>query len=104
MKKIKVSVCNNLLKTDPWPTHPTNQNYRTWLHWQCDYLFGFQVERRISKSILLRKWLRNIFDIKDDAYETTIFAYNRELDLLVLANNITRSHVKRKAPHHTQKI
>jgi len=74
------------------------------LHRQCDYLFGFQAERRISESILLQKWSRNIFDIKDDAYETTIFAYNRELDLLVLANNITRSDVKRRAPHHTQKI
>jgi len=67
------------------------------LHRQCDYLFGFQVERKISESILLRKWSRNIFDVIDDAYETTIFAYNRELDLLVLANNITRSNVEEKS-------
>jgi hypothetical protein len=46
---------------------------------------------------LLRKWSRNIFDVIDDAYETTIFTYNRELDLLVLANNITRSNVEEKS-------
>jgi Leucine-rich repeat (LRR) protein len=34
------------------------------------------------------------FNTKDDAYETPILAYNRELDLLVLANFITKNDVE----------
>jgi len=61
---------------------------------QCDYLLRFQAERRINKSILLRKWPKNIYDVKDDAYKTPIFAYSKELDLLVLAISITRNDVE----------
>jgi len=57
-------------------------------------LFGFQVERRINKLILLHKWPKNTFNIEDDAYETPILAYNKELDFLVLASSITRSNVE----------
>jgi hypothetical protein len=57
-------------------------------------LFEFQADKKISKSILLQKWPKNTFDAKDDAYETPIFVYNKELDVLVSANSITRNDVK----------
>ncbi len=66
-------------------------------HKQCDYLLRFQVERRISKSILLRKWMRNASNAKDDAYETKVFTYNRELDVLIWANFITRIDVEEES-------
>jgi hypothetical protein len=71
---------------------------------QCDYLFGFQAKRRINELILLRKWLKNISNVEDNAYETPIFAYNRELDLLVLANCIIISDVEEENSHRTQKM
>jgi hypothetical protein len=81
---------NNLLET--------SHGQHTWqFHKQCDYLFRFQVERKISESILLLKWPKNVFDTKDDAYETTIFTYNRELDLLISASNITKSDVEEES-------
>lgn len=60
-------------------------------------MLRFQIERRIIESILLQKWLRNTSNIKDDAYETLILAYSRGLDLLVLANSITRSNVEEES-------
>jgi predicted ribosome quality control (RQC) complex YloA/Tae2 family protein len=59
-------------------------------------MLGFQAKRRINKSILLRKWLRNISNVEDDEYETPILAYNRKLDLLVSTSSITRSDVEEK--------
>ncbi len=59
-------------------------------------MFGFQVERRINKLILLHKWPRNTSNIEDDAYETLELAYNKELDFLVLASSITRSNVEKE--------
>jgi len=73
------------------PTH----FYRTWFHRQCDYLFGFQDERKIiSKSILLWKWWKNVENVENDAYKTPILTYNMKLNFLVLANNITKSNVE----------
>jgi hypothetical protein len=43
---------------------------------------------------LLRKWSWNVFDTEDDAYETPVLTYNRELDLPILASSITRSNVE----------
>jgi len=60
-------------------------------------LLRFQVERRISKSILLQKWPRNASNAKDDAYETKVFTYNRELDVLIWANFITRIDVEEES-------
>ncbi len=60
-------------------------------------MLRFQVERRISKSILLRKWMRNASNAKDDAYETKVFTYNRELDVLIWANFITRIDVEEES-------
>ncbi len=60
-------------------------------HRQCDYLFEFQVERRINKSLLLQNWLRNDFDIEDNECKTLILAYSRKMDSLVSTNYIPRS-------------
>jgi hypothetical protein len=72
-------------------------NYKMRTHRQCDYLFKFQANKRINKSILLWKWLRNAFDAKDNAYETLVFAYSKESDVLVLANFITISNVEEES-------
>jgi hypothetical protein len=72
---------------------------------QCDYLFGFQIERRISKSFLLQNWLINAFDIKDDEDETPILTYSKELDSLVSASCITKSlEEEENSPPHIKKI
>ncbi len=44
-----------------------------------------------------QKWLRNALNVKDNAYETLIFAYSRKLDLFVLASNITISNVEKES-------
>jgi hypothetical protein len=44
--------------------------------------------------MLLQKWSKNIFDTKDNAYETPIIAYSRKLDVLVPSSFITRSDVE----------
>jgi hypothetical protein len=41
--------------------------------------------------------LKNTCDVENDAYKTPIFAYNRELDLLVSTNSITRSDVEKES-------
>jgi IS4 transposase len=68
-----------------------------WFHKQCDYLFKFQAKRRINESILLQKWPRNNFDAKNNAYETLVLTYSRNLDLLILANSIIRSNVEEES-------
>jgi hypothetical protein len=52
---------------------------------------------KINESILLWKWPRNIFDVEDDAYETPILAYNRKLDVFILASSITGSDVEEES-------
>jgi hypothetical protein len=37
------------------------------------------VPQKVSKSILEKKWPRNDSNVKDDPYEATIFAYNKEM-------------------------
>ncbi len=63
-------------------------------HKRCDYLLKFQADNRISKSTLLQKRPKNAFDTEDDAYETPIIAYNKELDIHVPASSITISDVE----------
>jgi DNA segregation ATPase FtsK/SpoIIIE-like protein len=62
-----------------------------WFHKYCDYLLELQVERRISESLLLQNWLKNISNIENNEYETLVLAYSRKLDSLLLANYITKS-------------
>jgi len=38
--------------------------------------------------------LRNTFDVEDNAYETLIFTYIKELSFLVSTSNITRRDVE----------
>jgi Leucine-rich repeat (LRR) protein len=42
------------------------------------------------------KWLNNVSNTEDNAYETPISTYNRKLDLLASASNITRSDVEKE--------
>ncbi len=41
--------------------------------------------------------MRNVYDAKDDAYKTPILTYNRELDVIVLTNSITKSDLKEES-------
>jgi hypothetical protein len=41
--------------------------------------------------------MRNASNAKDDAYETKVFTYNRELDVLIWANFITRIDVEEES-------
>jgi hypothetical protein len=39
-------------RNNPWLRNPTNKNFRTQFHQQCDCLLGFQVAKKINNSIL----------------------------------------------------
>jgi hypothetical protein len=49
---------------------------------------GFQVSKKINNLVLEKRWSRNDIDVKDDPYKTPTFAYNKEMDQLVVANTI----------------
>jgi len=74
------------LKDNPWPQDLTKKNFRIWFHQQCDYLLGFQASKKINDLVLEKRWPRNDIDAKDDPYKTHAFAYNREMDQLVVVN------------------
>ncbi len=76
-------------RDNPLLAHPTNQNFKTRFHQQCDYLLGFQLLKKINNSILEKKQPRNESNEKDDPYETPTLAYNMEMDQLVEANTNT---------------
>jgi hypothetical protein len=42
--------------------------------------------------------LKNASDVEDNAYKTPLLAYNRELNLLVSTNSITRSDMEKENP------
>ncbi len=42
--------------------------------------------RKIRGSVLEKRWLKTDINVDDDPYETLAFAYNREMDQLVVAN------------------
>ncbi len=46
---------------------------------------------------MLWKWPRNAFDVENDAYETLVLTYSKNLDILILANSITRSDVEEES-------
>jgi hypothetical protein len=77
-------------RDNPWPTNPTNINFKTQFHRQCVYFLGFNAPKR-KKSILKKNWRRN--DANVEVNEAIVFAYNREMDQLVEANAIN-SEVK----------
>lgn len=54
-------------------------------------MFRFQANRNINKSILQQKWPKINTDIEDDPYEMLVFAYNKEMDQLMLTNSFTTS-------------
>ncbi len=55
---------------------------------------------------MLQKWPNNVSNVEDNAYETLVFAYNKELDVLVPANSITKSNVKEESspPYYLAKV
>jgi hypothetical protein len=74
---------NNLQQNpinSPWLTHLMNQNFKMRFCQQCDYLFKFQVGKKINESILQQKWPRNNFDIEKNPYNSHLLAYSREMD------------------------
>ncbi len=94
-----------LPRHNPWPTHLTNKNYRIRFHKQHDYLFGFQAERRINKSLLLWNWAKNASNVEDDEYETLVLAYNKKLDSLISTSCITRSlEEEESSPPHIKDV
>jgi hypothetical protein len=78
---------NSLLQPlgdNPWPTHLTNQNYRTRFLSQSNYLLGFVFLNKYSLEIIInKKWLENQNDSDEDEYESPTFVYCRETDTMV---------------------
>jgi hypothetical protein len=56
------------------------------------------MSKKISDSILEKGWPRNDTNVEDDPYETLAFAYNREMDQLVVANTIENEMEKKNIP------
>jgi hypothetical protein len=48
---------------------PNKLKFQNAVSLTCDYLLGFQMEQKISKSILKRNWPRNAKDVEDDTYD-----------------------------------
>jgi hypothetical protein len=46
---------------------------------------------------LLQKWLKNAYDVEDNAYETLLFACSKKLDVLISTSFITKSDVKEES-------
>ncbi len=60
------------LKNNLWPTHPLNQNYKTWLLRQSNYLLGFVYQNKYSFEIVInKKWPKNQSDLKEDQITNT---------------------------------
>ncbi len=49
-------------------------------------MLGFQALKKISDSILEKKWSRNNLIAEDDPYEALVFVYNKEMDQVMVAN------------------
>ncbi len=79
---------NNLpqpIRNNPWRMHPINQNYKMRFQKQCDYLLGFQSERKccLKDTFLQKNWPKNVFDSKNDVYESPRFMYKKKIDSIV---------------------
>jgi len=67
-----------------WLAHSTNQNYRTQLLRQSNYLLGFVFSNKYSFEITInKKWLENQSDMKENEYESPTFVYCRETNVMV---------------------
>jgi hypothetical protein len=78
---------NNLqpaLDDNLWPTEPKNQNYKTRLLYQVQYLLGMNT---INPNSLVeaspKNWPENENDTNDDEYELFILKYDGNQDKLV---------------------
>ncbi len=70
-------------RDNPWLAHPMNKKFRIQFQQQCDYLFRFQMLKKINESILLKNWLRNESNEDDDAQEIPKLVYNQKMDQLM---------------------
>jgi len=70
------------------------------------FFLGFEASMKINDLVLKKRWPRNNTDAEDDPYETPTFAYDREMDQLMVTNtfnrkvekdNITRSNDEEKS-------
>jgi hypothetical protein len=70
-------------RDNPWPRHPTNQNFITQLLKQSNYLLGFVFPNKYSFKIAInKKWQENQSDSKEDKYESPTFVYCRETNAM----------------------
>jgi hypothetical protein len=78
---------NSLLqppRDNPWPTHPTNQNYKTQLLRQFDYLLILVSLNKYSLDIVINnKWPKKQSDPKKDEYESPTLVYCKKTDVVV---------------------
>ncbi len=67
---------------------------------------GFEASMKINDLVLKKRWPKNNTDAEDDSYETPTFAYDSEMDQLMVTNtfnrkvekdNITRSNDEEKS-------
>lgn len=65
--------------------HSTNQNHKIVFLEAVYYLLGFQLERRfcLKDTFLQKNWSKNVFDSKNDVYESPKFVYNKKIDSMV---------------------
>jgi len=54
------------------------------------FFWGFEMSMKINDLVLKKRWPRNNTDAKDDPYETPTFAYDREMDQLMVTNTFNR--------------
>ncbi len=76
---------NSLLQLpgeNPWLTHLTNQNYRTRLSKQSNYLLGFVSPNKYSLKIN-KKWPENQSDLEENEYRSVTHVYCRETNAMV---------------------
>jgi hypothetical protein len=67
-----------------WLAHLTNQNYRTQLLRQSNYLLGFVSPNKYSLEIAIKKkWPDNQNDLEEDYYKSPTFVYCRETNTMV---------------------
>jgi hypothetical protein len=78
---------NNLQQAsgnNPWPTHPTNWNYKIQLLKQTNCLLGFVFHNKYAlKNTIEKKWLENQTNLKEDSYESSRLLYYKNADALV---------------------
>jgi hypothetical protein len=67
-----------------WSMQSTNQKYIIWFQRQCEYLLGLHSEKRkVLNDKIWKKWLENNLNPKNDAHETFVLVYIKNINALV---------------------